>query len=821
MELLTILTLIGSGYYLNNVNNKKDEKINTNDTDLKLVGNNIYESSDYLKNKKIEFDKAQEVFQKSHDMENTDIVPIYYNTLSMHTYENMIKNDAYDKNLIYSIISSFDAETREAIKNMTGSQNRIRSDWESLYGNNETCIADFHGTILPNRGHESNMTHNNMVPFFGGRIKQNTGENNRLSEGKLEMYTGQFKLNQEQKTEIAPFFAPTRDLSYVSGSQEQRDMTRYIPSNLGKCNNETPFEKVRVGPGLNKGFTAEPSGGHHEMLRILPPSIAELRLDPVIETEGRILSGKNIEKRALHAPIHKNKQTILIENKNGERNFTTVGGTVASELRPEILLRDTSRIVSEEYIGAANKPSSGKLIHAKTKPSIKKNYLNTAHRNAQGKSSVTATYDHGKSTIRNAVTARVESGCKTQTAPAKSMVNSIISFFTDSAKQTKKQTFVPNKYENIIAQTAVPSGAVALSDQMRTTIKETTEDLDHFGISGYAVSKNTAGLTDQMRTTIKETTEDLDRFGISGYAVSKNTAGLTDQMRTTIKETTENLDYLGMAMPETKALTAYLADKAKVTMKQTTQMNNYVGGEHSSKKKAITYDPEDKARITMKQTTLIHNYKNNMNMPTKKAISYDPEDKARTTMKQTTIMNNYVGDQSGTNKHITYDPEDIARHTIKETTMTDKYVRNVNAVQKQAGKGYLTTNWEAKPTNKQELSDNERIGIANSSAKGMQSYVSALNADLNYNKELIAEGRAPTQTSAKIFNSTINMETNKIEEDRNCKYAAMKTSTSGNYFSPTRNITSVKNNLPECDIRLDVNTLSALLKNPLNIDVTK
>ena len=35
----------------------------------------------------------------------------------------------------------------------------------------------------------------------------------------------------------------------------ERDLTRYIPSTLGKSNNELPFEQITVGRGLNEGYT--------------------------------------------------------------------------------------------------------------------------------------------------------------------------------------------------------------------------------------------------------------------------------------------------------------------------------------------------------------------------------------------------------------------------------------------------------------------------------------------------------------------------------------------------------------------------------------
>jgi hypothetical protein len=822
MELLVLAGLISGGYFINrnkeesSIINISDEEEPENNKVGNHVGNDIYDSNDFLLNKKAEFAKADAVFKQSQDFPHGNIVPFYSNTIGMNSYENMIKNEAFDKNLIYSVINSFDDETKEIIKTMTGSRNRMKTDWESLYGSPEVCIEDLGQTLLPNRGHEANMTHNNMVPFFGGRIKQNI-TSDRLSADKLERFTGQFKLNQEQKTEVGPFFEPVRELTNINGSHEQRDMSRYIPSNIGKCNNEVPFEQITVGRGLNKGYTSQGSGGFHEMLRILPPTKAELQINAVVEQEGRINSGKDISKRANIGATHKNRQTILVENKNGERNFTSVGAVVADEARPEILLRDTSRKVSESYTGVAKNSAQGTIIASKMKPTNKRNYTGTPYRNVIAADKKTASYDYGKSGIENRTTERVLSGCKTQTAPAKSIVNSIVSFFTDAAKQTKKQAFVPNQAMSINATTNVSARIAAPLDQARTTIRETTEDMQHQG-TAVANKKNIAMPSDTARTTIRETTEDMQHQG-TAVANKKNIAGPQDQAKTTIRETTENLDYLGQAIPTIGKNTAGVVDAIKTTTKQTTMARDYVGG-MSLKKKQISYDPKDVARTTMKETTLITGHVANVEQINKKQITYDPEDTARTTIKETTLITGFIPTVNMPHKkQITYDPEDIARGTIKQSVITENYMRNVNSTVHQAGKGYATTTWEAKATNKQELSDNSYTGIA-ARDTNLTSRENLCNAQLNYNKELIAEGREFMKLGETLFNSTCNQEVNKIDSDRVNKYSAMKTSTIGNYFTPSIAITSVKNNLPECETRLDSHTLDSLKTNPLNIDIS-
>ena len=145
-----------------------------------------------------------------------------------------------------------------------------------------SALKQIGGSFIPNN---EDFTHNNMVPFYKGSIKQDIRMDCRSKEGKLELYTGQFKLNKAQKEECGMFFEPTKDLTHIYGAKEQRDITRYNPNNTGKKNNELPFCQTRVGRGLNKGFTAQPSGGFHSMVRIMPKAVDQLRVDPVVEKE--------------------------------------------------------------------------------------------------------------------------------------------------------------------------------------------------------------------------------------------------------------------------------------------------------------------------------------------------------------------------------------------------------------------------------------------------------------------------------------------------------------------------------------------------------
>ena len=84
-----------------------------------------------------------------------------------------------------------------------------------------------------------------------------------------------------EKQEQKPLFQPQKNMSNVYGSQNLDGymLDRYYVSNIRS--NETPLEKVYVGPGLNKGYTSEPNGGFQQADTrdyVLPKTTDQIRV---------------------------------------------------------------------------------------------------------------------------------------------------------------------------------------------------------------------------------------------------------------------------------------------------------------------------------------------------------------------------------------------------------------------------------------------------------------------------------------------------------------------------------------------------------------
>jgi hypothetical protein len=743
-----LASLLGAGALFNVNKQQRALKNGLNQDDVstkpnpKPNGSNIYHSRDFFKVQGEEVRRADACWRDAQDPIMTNVIPMYYNTLHIKGDAEKIPNASYQNRLIYNVIEKLDptakAQVKKSIKVIHDRERDATPDWGIVMDRprveeqSRDPLAQIGGALVP--GNED-FSHNNMVPFYKSTITQDIRYDSRGKEGKLELYTGQYKLNADQKQEVGRFFEPVKGLTNIYGSSEVRDMSRYVPSNLGKKHNEAPIERVRVGPGLNQGYTAQPSGGMHQTLRIRPKPIEELRVDPVLETEGRIKPGKApTERRTMVAQMYRNRPELLVENKKGERNFTTVGSVSGRTLRPNVIVRDTHRKKSR-FLITHGKYSEGGAQAAipKSKISRNQNFFNTPFRNAhrvkheQGDAGKGG--DYGRSSYKSYINNRVLTGLTNFILNPRGVADKLKTRMQDKVRKTRKQHYIRSAriYGQLGGTGAARPSAQPAYDPVawaaRTTIRETTEDSKHVGIVGTTQRRQVAyDPKVRARTTIRETTEDSKHVGIVGTAQRKQ-------------------------------------------------------------------------------------------------IAYDPKVRARTTIRETTEDSKHVGIVgTAQRKQIAYDPKVRARTTIRETTENGTRVGNTASV-KTGGGGYATTNWEAKSTQKQFLSDNEYTGIGNASDKKMVSTEAAYNARVNVMKERVAKGRRPGGGGPRFGHQEIKVEAKKLEEDRMNQRAHMKDSGVGNIFNPNATTfctnTSERNHLPQLDTRLDVGLLDAFKRNPL------
>jgi hypothetical protein len=124
------------------------------------------------------------------------------------------------------------------------------------------------------------FSHNNMVPFTRSKPFDQTYNVNN-AETILDNYVG----NGSQlikKIEQAPLFKPEDNVQWAHGMPDMSDFYQSRVNPTNRNNMVKPFESIRVGPGLDKGYSADGSHGYNAGMEArdkwLPKTVDELRV---------------------------------------------------------------------------------------------------------------------------------------------------------------------------------------------------------------------------------------------------------------------------------------------------------------------------------------------------------------------------------------------------------------------------------------------------------------------------------------------------------------------------------------------------------------
>lgn len=422
------------------------------------------------------------------------------------------------------------------------------------------------GFISPLTGVEyrpGEFKHNNMVPFakkFTQSLVDNA--NNQV----LDDFTGSGKA-MYAKREQAPFFEPTKEpVGNVFGMESTTDFmeTRVVESRNRA--NERPMESIRVGPGLNQGYTHLPSGGFQqqageEYVQARMPRTNDMRVatNPKLTYAAPVVPGKHFITTSGTAEtvgeVRKYAPDTFFINEHGERNFVTTGADLKPAVRSTQVLKHTTRPeTSKEYTGAAGQ-AEGKATYTvgSTRTPLAKQMGSWGYRNADltgnfNPDTDAAQNDYGKSGVEIRPNERFYTGERVHATNLAPDAREGTTHYQDEARQTRAEELIDNPRS---AGNFTALGA------------------------GMAEKPTTYDPNDVARTTIKETTIDNDWIGMAAPAEAQPKMTVydpNDVARTTIKETTIDNDWLGMAAP---------ADSAQ---------------------KLTVYDPDDIARVTGRNT---------------------------------------------------------------------------------------------------------------------------------------------------------------------------------------------------------------------------
>ena len=676
---------------------------------------------------------------------------------------------------------------------------------------NATTVRTMSGETVP----ASQFVHNNMVPFFGGTVKQNVSANGFASV--VERHTGVSAVEQ-RKEPVAAMFAPEKNVGYVHGAPsvpEDLRNIRYNPSNYRQ--GEKPMYEERVGPGLNKGFTAQPSGGFQQAdVRdyALPKTVDELRVatnPKVTYTEPVIRGIAPHQKPGKHGSVTKNRPDTFFVNTPSRYN-TTTGAVKGRRIRTQPIDKYTHRQhTTRHHTGAAGNGTNvrerdRKMQHLRTaEPFRVENKLDSdGVRNATGGErwgdvdAFTGTY--GKQGIEVLPNERDTTQLNDYLSNAVSFVKEMVKPLEDLMRTSRKENTIGNPRISGNMGANVRKQAVHdPNDVARTTLKETNiHDQRTGNLAGTRFTAPVYDPNDIARTTLKETTIHDERTGNIGDTTRRAVPVYdpNDIARTTLKETTIHDERTGNIGDTTRrAVPAYDPnDIARTTLKETTIHDTRTGYIGDQTRHAVpVYDPNDIARTTIKETNIHDNRLGQLSaQPSGEAQGGKQhgvvgfQDEAKTTVRETTRPEDTgVNLNGGVLRPTVYDPNDVARTTIKETnidaprqqgnvtgldsregyTTNPKHAPNTNrqftSDREYAGGagvsegnregGYQVADVHAPATQRHELSDKDYTGGARSRNTAPTSQTDAYNARTDEVKEKVAEGRQPTLTGAKAL----------------------------------------------------------------------
>jgi hypothetical protein len=386
---------------------------------------------------------------------------------------------------------------------------------------------------------KDDFKHNNMVPFFGAKIKGATA-NPDVTESMLDNMQGQGS-QIIKKQEQAPLFQPQQNLQYANGAPNMSDFLQSRVNPSMRMANVKPWEEEKVGPALGKGFTTQGSNGFNSGLEArdswLPKTVNELRVD----TNPKMTFGLNGHQGPATAYVH-NSTTTEMQGKvekyspdtyytvGQERWFTTTGLEKAQTARSVEVLQDVNRTsTTEEYFGIS-KRNEGDASYVKgasqeaRRPVLAPSDI--ANPSALGHSSPIVE-DYGSKSYtslnNNRSTIRSENNFGMINGLMKAVVSPIMDVIRPSRKENSIGSIRPlGNVGALVSNNQIYNPA----DRTKTTIKEMTEgklDNNHLNIekqssNAYLVSAQQPVNEQRDTTNVKY----IGNAGPNGYVASRS-----------------------------------------------------------------------------------------------------------------------------------------------------------------------------------------------------------------------------------------------------------------------------------------------------------
>ena len=382
---------------------------------------------------------------------------------------------------------------------------------------------------------QTNFKHNNMVPFFGGRIRGATTDAN-INESILDNMQGAGS-QYPKKVEQAPLFKPQDNIQWAHGMPNESDFmqSRQMPST--KIANVLPWEQKKVAPGLGLGFTTEGSGGFNagtlDRNNWLDRNVDELRT----VTNPKVTFSLDGHQGPAQAGGTTGQQKQLGQIGNVEKNrpdtdyvlgperwFTTTGAATGQTLAPQQILHDNNRpTTTSEHYGVAGHGDASYLkgeFSESLRQQLPQQQINTANAVGRGPANENDFGINGFKLTPNNRDITNQSNKSQNMGIINGAVKAMFAPVLDILKPSRKENFIGNPNPNGNAGSLVPSLPITNpNDRLKTTVKETTQSklgLNHLNVSSVGVPDGGyLSANPQVRDQHRNTTS-CENVGIAG-----------------------------------------------------------------------------------------------------------------------------------------------------------------------------------------------------------------------------------------------------------------------------------------------------------------
>lgn len=440
MEVAIPLVALGGMYVISNQKTKNNEN-------MKEGYESMGKDPNYLPNTSV-------------PVQNYPVVNKKELTETLHDYPNAnVATDRYFNQDMYEKIAD---------KNQVGNQIQQVS---SLTGNS-VDVKDF--------------KHNNMVPFFGSRVRGIVADLNN-TESILDNTQGAGS-QLIRKKEQAPLFKPEKNVQWGHGTPNMSDFMQSRVNPSMKMANVKPWKEQQVGPGLAQGYNTEGCGGFNAGMvardQWLPKSVNELRT----ETNPKITYGLFNHEGPVSAPV-KNRGIEGKVEKHGpdgffiqgpDRYLTTTGIEKAQTARAIEVDKPVNRpSTNMEYYGSGDSagleasyaPSQYRQSHRHQLEGPPMSHMNAS------KESFPSKGDYGRDSYNILQNNRTTTNEPEKLGIVGGALKAAVAPLLDVLRPSKKENVIGNLRPTGDAGTTVPAQPVYNpADRTRTTIREMTEN---------------------------------------------------------------------------------------------------------------------------------------------------------------------------------------------------------------------------------------------------------------------------------------------------------------------------------------------------------